>query len=103
MISFIQRQAAEEIVKKTRLKTSINAAKSLRKELRKKLAQSEEAKSKKLQALQEKMKSSGFAGLRMGKHKVQEAPVDVQLGEELSETLRAMKVRLQNHETRLYR
>ncbi|KAF5376581.1 hypothetical protein D9757_008260 [Collybiopsis confluens] len=41
--------------------------------------------------LQEKIKK-GLAGTRFGKHRVAENAVDVQLGEELSESLRGMKV-----------
>lgn len=42
-------------------------------------------------ALQEKLKT-GLAGQKLGKHRVPEGLVDVQLGDELSETLRGMKV-----------
>lgn len=38
------------------------------------------------------MKQRGLAGQKLGKHKVPEGGVDVQLGEELSESLRALKV-----------
>lgn len=43
-------------------------------------------------ALQENIKQHGLAGQKLGKHKVPEGGVDVQLGEELSESLRALKV-----------
>lgn len=71
---------------------SIDSAKSLRTLLRKKSAGAESLRSKRNAALQQRMKSAGLVGMRMGKHKVEDAPVDVQIGEELSETLRAMKV-----------
>ena len=41
--------------------------------------------------IQEKLKQ-GLAGQKIGKHKVPEGEIDVQLGEELSESLRALKV-----------
>lgn len=34
----------------------------------------------------------GLAGVKIGKHVVPKQPIDVQLGEELSESLRALKV-----------
>lgn len=40
----------------------------------------------------EKIKQHGLAGQKLGKHKVPTGPVDVQLGEDLSESLRALKV-----------
>jgi len=42
----------------------------------------------------ERLRQFGLAGQRLGKHRVQEGQVDVQLGEELSETLRGLKVRM---------
>jgi nucleolar protein 53 len=39
------------------------------------------------------VKRRGLVGQRLGKHRVQEGQVDVLLGEELSETLRELKVR----------
>ncbi|KAJ3830432.1 ribosome biogenesis protein Nop53/GLTSCR2 [Lentinula raphanica] len=42
-------------------------------------------------ALQEKLKS-GIVGQKLGKYRVPATPIDVQLGDELSESLRAMKV-----------
>lgn len=51
----------------------------------------EKALAQKQLELQEKLKK-GLAGQRLGKHKVPEGQVDVQLGEELSESLRGLKV-----------
>jgi hypothetical protein len=42
-------------------------------------------------AAQERLKQ-GLAGQRLGKHKVKETGIDVQLGEDLSESFRALKV-----------
>jgi nucleolar protein 53 len=41
----------------------------------------------------EKLRTRGMKGRRLGKHLVPEGNVDVQLGEDLSESLRALKVR----------
>jgi Nop53 (60S ribosomal biogenesis) len=41
----------------------------------------------------ELVKRRGLIGQRLGKHRIQEGQVDVQLGEELSESLRELKVR----------
>jgi Nop53 (60S ribosomal biogenesis) len=49
---------------------------------------------KKRLELQEKMKKMGLAGQKLGKHKVPEGEVSVQIGEDLSESLRGLKVRL---------
>ncbi|KAG6836114.1 hypothetical protein H0H93_011226 [Arthromyces matolae] len=38
-----------------------------------------------------KLKQQGLVGQKLGRHKVPEGPVDVQLGEDLSESLRALK------------
>lgn len=43
-------------------------------------------------AVAEKLRQSGLVGQRLGKHRIRETEPDVQLGEELSETLRGMKV-----------
>ena len=55
-------------------------------------AQAKAAEEKRL-ALQMKLKQAGLAGQRLGKHKVPESQVEVQIGEDLSESLRALKVR----------
>ena len=43
-------------------------------------------------ALQEKLRTEGLAGRRIGKHMVREEEPIVQLGEDLSESLRGLKV-----------
>ena len=40
----------------------------------------------------EKLRTGGLKGSRLGKHRVPEGEVDVQLGEDLSESLRGLKV-----------
>lgn len=39
------------------------------------------------------LKQRGLIGRKLGKHRIQEGEVDVQLGEELSESFRELKVR----------
>ena len=46
----------------------------------------------KLRLLAEKLKKQGLAGQKLGKHKVPESNVIVQLGEDLTESLRGLKV-----------
>jgi nucleolar protein 53 len=43
-------------------------------------------------ALKYRLRHHGLAGQRLGRHKVPEGRVDVQLGEDLTETLRGLKV-----------
>jgi nucleolar protein 53 len=43
-------------------------------------------------ALKYRLRRHGLAGQRLGRHKVPEGRVDVQLGEDLTETLRGLKV-----------
>jgi len=45
-------------------------------------------------AEREKLRTRGMKGRRLGKHSVPEGNIDVQLGEDLSESLRALKVNL---------
>ena len=44
--------------------------------------------------LSDKIRHSGLAGQRIGKHIVGEGAPDVQLGEDLTESLRGLKVRM---------
>ena len=53
----------------------------------------EKAREMKRLALAEKLKKQGLAGKKLGKHKVPEGQIDVQLGEDLTESLRGLKVR----------
>lgn len=57
----------------------------------------ERAHIKRQEEMQEKLRK-GLVGQRLGKHKVQAGRVDVQLGEDLSESLRALKVNVSNLE-----
>lgn len=71
---------------------TINEAKSLRRSTaRDNAAREAEREAKRLAAV-EKLKTQGLAGQKLGKHKVPEGRVEVQLGEDLSESLRGLKV-----------
>ncbi|KAF7357047.1 Ribosome biogenesis protein NOP53 [Mycena venus] len=87
-----KRALAEKARKKNEL-SIINSVKLLRRTANKTLSAREQAHEARRAALQEKLKR-GLAGQKLGKHKVPEEEVDVQLGEDLSESLRALKARL---------
>ena len=72
---------------------SVDSAKALRKAISNSLATRERLRAQRQVELQEKLKQ-GLAGQKIGKYKVPENPIDVQLGEELSESLRGLKVSL---------
>lgn len=64
----------------------------MRSELKRKMTSRSSELEKKREAQTQKLKM-GLANTRLGRHKIQPGNIDVQLGEELSESLRAMKVR----------
>lgn len=70
---------------------TINTVKLLRRTADQTLSAREQAHAQRRLALQEKLKR-GMVGQKLGKHKVPVGEVDVQLGEDLSESLRALKV-----------
>ncbi|KAJ7105118.1 ribosome biogenesis protein Nop53/GLTSCR2 [Mycena crocata] len=84
-----KRALAEKTRKKNEL-AIINSFKLLRRNTNKTLSAREQAHALRRTALQEKLKR-GLAGQKLGKHKVPVEEVDVQLGEDLSESLRALK------------
>lgn len=43
-------------------------------------------------ALRDRLRRRGLAGQRLGRHRVPEEQVEVQLGDDLTESLRALKV-----------
>ena len=71
---------------------SVDSVKTLRKSISRDLATRERLRAQREAQMQEKL-SQGLAGQKVGKHKVPEGEIAVQLGEELSESLRALKVR----------
>ncbi|KAJ7173719.1 ribosome biogenesis protein Nop53/GLTSCR2 [Mycena filopes] len=84
-----KRALAEKTRKKVEL-SIINSYKHLRRTTNQTLTKREQAQVVRRAAMQEKLKR-GLAGQKLGKHKVPVEEVDVQLGEDLSESLRALK------------
>jgi len=66
-------------------------AKSLRKTLERSTSWKEQLREQKRRILRAKLKQ-GLTGQRFGKHTVQKAKIDVQLGEDLTDSLRGLKV-----------
>lgn len=92
----------ERAAKKRKL--ALTAA-SHSKDFKKLMAAKEQARLQLKAALAEKMRTQGLSGQKLGKHKVPEEQIEVQLGEDRSDSLRAMKVRLGpplNWKTSLY-
>ena len=70
---------------------SVFTAKSLRKTLEHSTASKEQLREEKRRIIREKLKQ-GLAGQKFGKHTVQKVRIDVQLGEDLADSLRGLKV-----------
>ncbi|RPD61576.1 P60-like protein [Lentinus tigrinus ALCF2SS1-7] len=85
-----ERLALAEKAARKRMLASVDSAKALRKALSRNLATRERLREQQQLAEQKKLKE-GLAGQKIGKHKVPEGNIDVQLGEELSESLRGLK------------
>lgn len=80
------------------MNASVNDAKAMRKSTAREIAEREKLKEQKRLAQIEKLKKQGLAGQKLGRHKVPEGRVEVQLGEDLSENLRGLKVwNIQSH------
>ncbi|KAJ3574894.1 hypothetical protein NP233_g1464 [Leucocoprinus birnbaumii] len=86
-----EKQTLAEKAATKRLMASISLAKGLRRSTARLLAQQEVERAQKKVALKEKLKRQGLAGRRLGKHKVPEGQLEVQLGEDLTESLRGLK------------
>ncbi|KAI9438287.1 tumor suppressor protein Gltscr2 [Lactarius indigo] len=86
-----EKHALVERALRKRLHASVDSAKSLRKaadKTRAARARAAEERRSKREAL---LAQNGLAGQKLGKHIVREGKVDVQLGEELSESLRGLQ------------
>ena len=70
----------------------VDQAKGLRRSNTRLRNAQEKATEEKRLTLQLKLKSAGLTGQKLGKYKVPESQVEVQLGEDLSESLRGLKV-----------
>lgn len=75
-----------------RLHASVDAAKSLRKAGDRTLAARAQAAAERRARQEARLAQGGLVGQRLGKHVVRKEEVDVQLGEELSESLRGLQV-----------
>ena len=71
---------------------SISLAKGLRRSNARLMAQQEIEQAHRKIALKDRLRRHGLAGQRLGKHKVPERQIEVQLGEDLTENLRGLKV-----------
>ncbi|KAI0672234.1 P60-like protein [Trametes maxima] len=85
-----EKRALAEKAARKRMLANVDSAKALRKSIGRNLATRERLRAQRQAALQEKLRL-GLAGQKIGKHVVPEGAIDVQLGEELSESLRALK------------
>ncbi|KAG5733405.1 hypothetical protein E4T56_gene4114, partial [Termitomyces sp. T112] len=85
-----KRELADRAMRK-RMLAAIPSAKTLRRTNAQLMSAREEELARKRAAELSKLKQHGLAGQRLGRHKVPEGQVDVQLGEDLSESLRALK------------
>ena len=88
----VQKRALAERALRKRLLVSVDTAKRLGKSLNQVLAERVQKQAERMAHKQERLRA-GMAGVRLGKHRVPDGTVDVQLGEELSESLRELKVR----------
>jgi Nop53 (60S ribosomal biogenesis) len=75
-----------------RLHASVDSVKTLHKVVDKTLAGREQAARERRAKQEARLAQVGLVGQRLGKHIVREGGVDVQLGEELSESLRGLQV-----------
>ncbi|KAG6860445.1 hypothetical protein C0995_011085 [Termitomyces sp. Mi166 len=85
-----KRELADRAMRK-RMLAVIPSARTLRRTNAKLMSAREEELARKRAAELSKLKRHGLTGKKLGKHKVPEGQVDVQLGEDLSESLRALK------------
>jgi len=75
-----------------RLHASVDTAKTLRKVVDRALAARVQASAERRAEQEARLAQGGLVGQKLGKHVVRERQVDVQLGEELSESLRGLQV-----------
>ncbi len=88
----LQKRALAEKAARKRMLASVDSVKTFRKCITRDLATRERLRGQREAQMREKLRQ-GLAGQKVGKHKVPEGEIAVQLGEELSESLRALKVR----------
>ncbi|KAN0139189.1 Ribosome biogenesis protein Nop53/GLTSCR2 [Lactarius tabidus] len=86
-----EKQALVQRALRKRLHASVDTAKSLRKAADKTQATRAQIAAERRAKREALLAQSGLAGQKLGKHVVREGEVDVQLGEELSESLRGIQ------------
>ena len=89
----LQKHALAEKAHRRRLLASLTTIKALSKSVDQTLT-SRERTIAALKLAKDQSKGNSMAGKKLGKHVVKTGEVDVQLGEELSESLRGLKVRV---------
>ncbi|KAH7911482.1 P60-like protein [Hygrophoropsis aurantiaca] len=85
-----EKQSLAERAAKKRMLASISTIKSLRSEVAKSQQSRDHARLARQQVLRARLKN-GLAGTKLGKYKIPEVDIDVQIGEDLSESLRTLK------------
>jgi nucleolar protein 53 len=85
-----EKRALAEKAAKKRMLATVGAVKMLRRSTEHAVVAREEARAQRELQRQDKLKQ-GLAGQKLGKYKVPKGDIDVQLGEELSESLRGLK------------
>lgn len=88
----LQQRALAAKVARRRLLASVPGAKAFRHTIVKSMKAREEERIQRRLALKDRMRRRGLAGQKLGKHVVPEEDVEVQLGEDLSESFRSIKV-----------
>jgi hypothetical protein len=88
-VNCFQQRSLKEKANQKKLLATLNRLKALRKEVEAaRTEQERNAAERKLEKMEKLRK--GLVGQRVGKHKVTEGDIDVQLGEDLSESLRGL-------------
>ena len=89
----LQQRALAAKAARRRMLASVSGAKALRHTIVKSMKVREEERIQRRLALKDRIRRRGLAGQKLGKHTVPEGDVEVQLGEDLSESFRSIKVR----------
>jgi nucleolar protein 53 len=87
-----QQRSLKERANQKKLLATLDRLKALRKDVEAARTEQERITAERKLEKMEKLRK-GLVGQRVGKHKVTEGDIDVQLGEDLSESLRGLKVR----------
>lgn len=91
LLTYPQKRMLAEKMAQKRMLASVPAAKALRKQTLKTVREREAVLLEQYEKRMQEQLKNGLAGKRLGKHIVPEHNIDVQLGEDLSESLRQLK------------